>query len=170
MQLFFNKMSGGWVNRMEQIMEREYEKTPVKEFNFYHADKIMKYARVIEKNRKEKPELKTAAIHLEELAGQTSELINGSYGQKILFEKKLHHIEKELRNSLSLRLKGYYVALYTFGGMAIGALAGYFVWLLFGWGSLFSSILVGWMAGLIGGQFMGGVKERKMFKQGKILQ
>ena len=84
-------------------------------------------------------------------------------------EKKDEMIKKHLKQVHQIVPVYYFVSLYSFLGMILGGVMGFFIFLIIPEVKIIYSISIPWVLGLIGGYFVGNKKDWKVRREHRLL-
>ncbi|MCF8370953.1 MAG: hypothetical protein K9H64_04975 [Bacteroidales bacterium] len=161
-------MESKWVLLIKNNIEKHKETVHKRDVRFFQFDQLVRIAERLDNFEKTCPECSGHKGVLEEISSSLTQYVNTSPSMKREFEKKTDRIKKHLKTAHQIIPVYFFLSLYSFLGLAIGAGVGVIAGLAFY--SYFINIIVfSTIVGLTIGYILGSKKDWKVRLDKRLL-
>lgn len=166
-----NKTSQNKWKIINQILQENKEKIRPGNFHFYN---ISHSSIVAKKTEEFSSQCDICKQNLEILLNLAKKLPD-ALGTDIitsdtkLFENQMEKVVKHLKDKHDQRFAGYYTSLYSFLGLLIGIISGIIISFIFNKKIFTNYLFISIIFNLLIGRFAGNLKDRKFFKENKLI-
>ncbi len=158
-----------WYKKIEKKIIEENEKLYKNDFKFYQVESFLKIAKKVDQFAPICENCNESKTISEELTENLFDYLKGDVNSRRNYEKKLDTMNKHLRKEHSIYPKQYFISLYSLIGVVGGLLSGALIAYMTIPGFMKQSLLFGFVAGLFVGRIWGKIKDKKIQKEGKVL-
>ena len=165
-----NKMTDSvWYKKIENKIHEQNEQLYKKDFKFYHVDTFLKLAKRIDSFSVTCATCKHLKTSIEEISENLNDYLKGDIVSRKKYERKLDEMNKHIRSIHKIYPKQFNLSLFSFIGLAVGLLAGWFIAYLVDKEYAKHGLILGFMFGIIVGRIIGKIRDNKLKKEGRVL-
>lgn len=151
-----------------QSLEEKAEKLPKYQARFSNFEVLPRLGKILSVKSKICADCNVYWIKLQDSTQYLEYFFDDGNRYSIDFDNLVKEIFDHLKSHHNIRPKGFVLSVYALSGMIMGVLAGILFGYLFLDGEFKGGVVLGWLLGVMGGWFLGKIKENKMRKANQL--
>jgi len=151
-----------------QSLEEKAEKLPKYQARFSNFEVLPRLGKILSKKSNMCTDCNMYWGKLQESTDHLEEFFDDGNRYSIEFDNLVKDIFDHLKRHHSIRPKGFLLSVYALFGMVIGVVLGVSLGYLFLDGELKAGVVLGWLLGVMGGWFLGKLKEDKLRRMNRL--